>query len=435
MTKKGPKGRWRVVAVVFVAVVLLLAAALALAPAWDRAEDLRQAVGASTGPAPDAEAIARGAYLARLGNCAGCHTPRGGAEWAGGRVIATPFGGVAAANLTPDPDTGIGRWSAEAFIRALREGRSADGRALVPACPYPNYSLLDERDLRDLYAYARSLPPVRQARSAHGLRWPFGTEFAIAAWRRLFFERATLAAAPLTSDDAALRRGAYLVGGLGHCSACHSTRNLFGANAGAFDLRGGAMPETGWLAPSLLDPRAAGAQSWSIGQTAALLRDGVNRHASVSGPMALVVAQSTQHLRPADAEAIAAFLHQLPVASDPAAVKRAPAPEPALRQLGERVFERHCADCHGKDGRGEPGAGPPLQGNRALALPTAANVVRMVLAGGFGPSTAAAPRPLGMPPFATLLSDEEVAAVVTWIRWQYGDASAGVRAHEVNRLR
>lgn len=416
--------------------VLLIAAVALAAPWWDRAADLRAAP-AATPPALPAGAATRGAYLAQLGHCAGCHTAQGGAPWAGGRVLLTPFGSVVSANLTPDPATGLGRWTPAAFRRALREGRSADGRALLPACPYPNFSLLGEADADDLFAFLQGVAPVRQAVPPHDLRWPYGLPAALSVWRALKFSPARLPEAP-PGARADWARGAYLVGGLGHCSACHGQRDAWGATAGAWDFRGGPIPLQGWLAPSLTDPRAAAVSGWSEDETVALLKTGGNARATVSGPMALVVARSTQHYREADARAVAEFLRRLlpdsgamtaasPLASSP--------PAAGVLALGERLYERHCADCHGKAGEGAADAGPALAGNRAVALASAVNVTRMVLGGGFGPATVGQPRPLGMPPFATLLSDEEIAAVVSHLRWRFGGGASGVTAFEVNLQR
>ena len=416
---------WTVAAALLLAVV-----AAATAGWWDRAPDLRVATPGTT--SPSAEAAARGAYLAQLGNCQGCHTARGGAPWAGGHTVLTPFGSVVAANLTPDPDTGLGRWTPAAFRRALHEGRSADGRALLPACPYPNFSLLSDSDADDLFAHLQTVPPQRQAVPPPALHWPYRLPVAMTAWRAWKFSPAVMPAAP-PGARADWTRGAYLVGGLGHCSACHGLRDAWGANAGAWDFRGGAIPLQGWIAPSLSDPQAAAVSAWTEDETVALLQQGRNAHATVSGPMALVVARSTQHYRDADARAVAEFLRRLPATGGPQAPATAPA-EAALQQ-GERLYERHCADCHGKAGQGVADAGPALAGNRALALRSPVNVTRVVLGGGFGPSTAGQPRPLGMPPFATLLSDEDIAAVVSHVRWRFGGGAGGVTAFEVNGQR
>lgn len=430
--------------VLIAAAVVLAAAAAVLVPWWDRGADLRlpaPSASAQAGAgaalaavaAADSAAVARGAYLAQVGHCAGCHTDRGGPPYAGGRVLATPFGGVVAANLTPDVDTGLGRWSSAAFRRALRDGRSADGRALLPVCPYPNFSLVSSADADDLLAYLRSLPPQRNAVPDHRLRWPYALPAARSAWRALHFRPARL---PDPPPEARVdwARGAYLVGGLAHCSACHGRRNAWGATGGAWDFRGGPMPAQGWLAPSLTDPAQAAVSTWNEAEVVALLRDGRNDRATVSGPMALVVAHSLQHLHEADARAMAEYLRRLP--STPQAVPAArPPPDAAQQRAGLQLYDQHCADCHGKAGEGVADAGPPLAGNRALALASPVNVMRVVLGGGFGPATAAVPRPPGMPPFATTLSDEQLADVVNHVRWRFGGQAVPVTAIDINRQR
>lgn len=430
MKRVGPLRR----TVLLLGLVGLLGLAVAASAGWwSRAPDLRLPA-ATALPAPDAAAVARGAYLAQVGHCAGCHTAPGGPAYGGGRSLNTPFGAVVVANLTPDTEHGLGRWSPEAFRRALKDGRSADGRALLPACPYTNFSLVDDADADDLFAYLRSLTAQPQPVPAHRLDWPYGLPVALAAWRLRHHRAATLPQAPagVRTDWS---RGAYLVGGLAHCSACHGQRDGWGATEGAWDLRGGEIPMQGWLAPSLLDPAEAGLASWTEDEVMALLTAGRNRHATVSGPMAVVVAHSTQHLSEADARAMAEFLRRLPAPK--AVAPRSPAATPSadLLQAGEQLYADQCAECHGKAGEGVADGGPALQGNRALALASPVNVIRMVLGGGFGPSTAAEPLPPGMPPYATVLSDEQIAAVVTHVRWHYGARASAVTAFEVNRQR
>lgn len=401
----------------------------------DRAEDLR----VDTPPAgADPAQVQRGRYLAQVGHCAGCHTARGGAAYAGGRPIATPFGTVFTPNLTADPQSGLGRWSPQAFRRALREGRSADGRALLPACPYPNFSLVEADDADDLFAFLRSLPVQQRPRQPHALRFPYGTAPALAVWRAVHFRPAQM---PPGLTDPVQRRGAYLVGGLGHCSACHGRYDRWGANGGAWDLRGGAIPGQGWVAPALDRADQAGLGGWSPAEGVELLRSGRNAHAGVSGPMALVVAHSTQHYDESDLQAVVAFLRALPATSEAApASTREPGPTPvppdaSTLQQGERLYSDHCRDCHGRDGQGVSDDGPALRGNRALALASPDNVIRMVVGGGFLPATAAQPMPAGMPPFATRLGDEEIAAVVSFIRWRWGDQAPAVTRLDVNRQR
>lgn len=388
------------------------------------------ATGASIVPA-SAEQVARGAYLARAGHCAGCHTARGGEDFAGGRAIATPFGSVFAPNLTPDAATGLGRWSRAAFRRALHEGRSADGRRLAPVCPYPNFSLLGRAEDDDLFAYLRSLPAVVQPNRPSTLRFPYGTQAALAVWRALFFRPAL---APHDATRSAVwNRGAALVGGLGHCSACHGRRNTWQATGGAWDLRGGVIPMQGWYAPALDDPRQAGLADWPLADVVALLKTGRSARASVSGPMAMVVARSLQYLNDDDLLAIATYLKALPQRTSAAPGITAPAA--SLLERGRKVYARDCADCHGDDGQGAPGAVPALAGNRAVVMPVADNVLHLILGGGFAPATAGDPEPYGMPPFATTLGDEDIAAVASYIRNAWGQQASAVTAFDVNRQR
>jgi mono/diheme cytochrome c family protein len=407
-----------------IALVALLVIALgALLLAWPRAEFIP-----SRSPqawAPNAGNIARGAYLARAGDCAACHTARGGRAYAGGRAVETPFGRVMAPNITPDPETGIGNWSADEFWNALHNGIGSKGRLLYPAFPYPNYTKVTRDDADALFAYLRSLPPVHQTNLPHALRFPYDSQAALAAWRLLYFRPGVHTPAPGRGAD--WNRGAYLVEGLGHCSACHSPRNGLGASGEG--LHGGLIPVLGWYAPSLAsgDPHLA-----------QLLHTGVSPQGAVSGPMAEVVGRSLQYLSDADIGAMTGYLQSLPgetVAPAPAAV-----PSEALMKLGSSLYGRHCADCHGKDGRGaraEDGgpAYPPLAGNRTLAMAEPVNAIRIVLNGGFAPATRGNPRPYGMPPFSPLLSDAEVAAVLSYVRASWGNAAPMVTPAEVNDYR
>ena len=375
---------------------------------------------------------ARGAYLARAGNCMACHTARGGSPYAGGRSINTPFGAVFSSNITPDPQTGIGRWSASDFWRALHHGQSRDGRLLYPAFPYTNYTEVSRADSDALHAFLMQLPPVVQPASAHTLRWPFNTQAALALWRTLYFRPASYQ--PDTQQSAEWNRGAYLVRGLGHCSACHSARNALGANSTPLDLAGGLIPMQNWYAPSLTSALEAGVADWSQQDIVTLLKTGVSARGSVLGPMAEVVLHSTQHLSDADLGAMAQFLKQL--TPTPTLVLQAtPTAPAAVRTLGAGLYEKHCAQCHGGQGQGVPGAYPPLAGNRAVTMPQIANLVQIVLNGGYAPATAGNPRPFGMPPFVLEFSDSDMAAVLTHIRQSWGNEASLVTTLEVNRMR
>ncbi len=469
------------------AVVLVATLAATVYALNVRGEAALDAAASVAGDAPSAASaassaalIAHGAYLARAGNCQGCHTDTnaatGSAAYAGGRGVPTPFGTVYAPNLTPDPSTGIGAWSAAEFWRALHHGRSRDGRLLYPAFPYPNYTRVTRADSDALHAYLRSLPAVVQPNRAHALRFPFNQQAALAVWRALYFraagltddlsgmvdlvdraDRANLAepadpshrANPARSAE--WQRGAYLVEGLGHCNACHASRNALGAPAGPLDLAGGLIPVQNWYAPSLASAAEAGVAEWDTQAVVDLLQTGVaspgGKRVAVAGPMSEVVSSGTQHLTQPDLRAMATYLKALPQAAVAHAAATVAAPAPASPSVpgaattseadtpGARLYEQHCAACHGAHGEGAPGIYPALAGNRALSLPTPANLVHLVIEGGFAPATAGNPRPFGMPPFATVLSDAEVAQVLSHIRASWGNRAAPVSALEVARFR
>jgi len=235
-------------------------------------------------------------------------------------------------------------------------------------------------------------------------------------------------------QTAEYNRGAYLVNGLGHCTACHTPRNALGASTTAKAFTGGLIPVQNWYAPALNAAAEAGVKQWPTEDVVALLKTGVAPHGSVLGPMAEVVFRSTQYLTDADARAIAVYLQALPQQSPPADAAPAQIPAAALA-LGGKVYEQHCAQCHGAQGQGEPGAFPALAGNRAVGLADPTNLVRVVLQGGYLPATAGNPRPHGMPPFQQTLSNEEVAAVATFVRSSWGNRAPSVGTIEVYRAR
>ena len=374
--------------------------------------------------------VERGRYLALAGHCAGCHTQRGGAPYAGGLGIETPFGTVVASNLTPDAMHGIGGWSAAHFWRAMHHGRSKDGRLLYPAFPYPSFTRVTREDSDALYAYLRTVPAAAVPNAPHRLRFPYDTQLALAAWRALSFEPATFVADPARSAE--WNRGAYLVDGLGHCIACHGARNALGATEASRGLSGGLIPIENWYAPSLASTREAGVADWDAREVVQLLRTGTSPRGSVMGPMADVVYGSTQHLSEADLGAMAAYLQHLPtdgaVAADAPATPR-PAPErrdAGTMERGARLYDQRCAYCHGDAGQGAAGAYPPLAGNRAVLMANPANLIQIVRHGGYLPATAGNPRPHGMPPFGQVLDDGDIAAVLTYVRGAWGNDAPAV---------
>lgn len=392
---------------------------------------------ASNPPSAAAALIAQGAYLARAGNCRACHSTRGGTPYAGGRAIDTPFGTVFSSNLTADPATGLGRWSATDFWQALHLGRSRDGRLLYPAFPYTSFTQITRADSDALFAYLQTVPAHTQPNRAHALRWPYSTQTALAAWRAWYFEPGVYQADSHRGAD--WNRGAYLVRALGHCAACHTPRNALGASQSALDLAGGLIPMQQWYAPSLRSPLEAGVSGWQPQHIVALLKTGVAAPGSASGPMAEVVLDSTQYLSEADLGAVAVYLQSLAAPASPAVGK----PESAGREKASsaaagkeaKLYERHCAACHGEQGEGHAGAYPALAHNRAVTLSSATNLIQMVLYGGFAPATTGNPRPFGMPPFVLQMSDKDAAGVLTYIRKAWGNSAPAVSELDVKRVR
>jgi mono/diheme cytochrome c family protein len=381
------------------------------------------------------ELVARGEYLARAGNCIGCHTARGGAPFAGGRTIQTPFGAIHSTNITPDKATGIGDWNADDFWRALHNGKAKDGKLLYPAFPFPNYSKVTRADADAMYAYFTTITPVWQENREPELRFPFNYRVLLIGWRALYFRPAVHETQP--SQGAEWNRGAYLVQGLGHCNACHAPRNAFGATAAGGELRGGLIPMLDWYAASLTGETGAGLGNWEVQHLTDLLKTGVSARGAASGPMAEVVRDSLQHLTDRDIRAMAVYLKSLPQSAPEnggTAPRATPANEEILK-LGATLYEKHCVDCHKADGSGEAPHFPPLAGNRGLMLNTPVNPIRAVLHGGYPPSTAGNPYPFGMPPFGNVLDDAEVAAVLSYVRNAWGNKGAMVSARQVNRHR
>jgi mono/diheme cytochrome c family protein len=376
----------------------------------------------------DAETLRRGAYLARVGNCGGCHTARGGPAYAGGRGLPTPFGTVYAGNLTPDRDTGLGAWTASDFWRALHDGRSRDGRRLAPAFPYTEFTRVSRADSDALYAYLRSLPPVVRITPASGLRFPFNTQAALAIWRVLYFRPQASPEPQPAGRSADWQRGAYLVRGLGHCAACHAPRNSLGATQEPEQLAGGALPLQPWFAPSLA-PRAGAALATQRQYLLDLLRTGQSLHGVASGPMAEVVIGSTQHWSEQDLEAAATYLLSLP--ARPAPRGRPEAADAEQRARGAGLYREQCADCHGPKGEGVPGVYPALAGNPSVILGTPDNALQVVRHGGFAPPTARNPRPYGMPPAD--LNVQQLADVLTYIRQSWGNDAPAVSVLQAMR--
>ena len=412
-------------------ILLILVAAVFAATTYFGLREDQVAASSSGG----GDLVARGAYLARAGDCQACHTTRGGAPFAGGRAVRTPFGTIHAPNITPDKETGIGAWNADDFWNALHNGKGKDGKLLYPAFPYPNYTRVTRADSDAMHAYFMSLPPVRQASKEPELRFPFNQRALLVAWRALYFRPAVYAEQP--QKDAEWNRGAYLVQGLGHCSACHTQRNVFGATSDKRDLGGAMIPMLGWYAASLTGESEAGLGTWEVQHLVDLMKTGISARGVVSGPMSEVVRESLQHLSDADLRAMAVYLKSLPHADakeSGTSAAMTPENERVIKQ-GAVLYEKHCDECHKASGAGEPPHIPALAGNHAVMLASPANAIRAVMHGGYPPSTQGNPRPFGMPPFGNILSDDEVAAVVSFVRNNWGNRATMVNGQQANTYR
>jgi mono/diheme cytochrome c family protein len=275
------------------------------------------------------------------------------------------------------------------------------------------------------------VPAVENANAPHALRFPYSTQAALAVWRALHFRPGGFE--PDAGQSSDWNRGKYLTQGLGHCAACHSGRNFLGGTRLNAEFAGGLMPDATWYAPSLASPNEAGVQRWSREQVVRLLKDGVSAHASASGPMAEVVFTSTQHLTEQDLDAMARYLASIPVSEEPRTEPRRADAETML--AGSKVYEQHCAACHGDRGQGVPAMYPALAGNRAVTLASHNNLVRGIRRGGFMPTTAGNRQPFGMPPYGQVLNDNEIAAVATFMRQSWGNSAAPVSALDVLRVK
>ena len=380
------------------ALVLPAAAAHAAAPAADLSS-----------PA----LIARGAYIAKAADCMPCHSAVGGAEWAGGLPLATPFGALYSPNVTPDKATGIGRWSEAQFYRTLHDGIGRGGKYIYPVMPFTSYTKLTRDDVHALWAYMRSLKPVQQPNRPNGLNFPFNIRLSLLGWRILFFSSGTYKPDP--HQSAAWNRGAYLVEGAAHCGECHSPRNVMGATIQSASYQGGVADN--WWAPNISSDKADGIGNWSQADIAAFLKNGVMKGGGVStvvfGPMTEVVHDSMRFMSDSDINDMALYIKSLKPRPVPMHAPRTPTQRLAD---GRRLYIANCASCHQDKGQGVAGAFPNLAGNPAVTAADPNSVVMAVLDGlqgvnGYGQ----------MPSFASALNDTEIADVVNYVRSDWGN--------------
>jgi len=390
--------------------------------------------------AADQDLVARGQYLARAGDCMACHSAAGKPAYAGGLAIDSGHGIIYSTNITPDKEHGIGNYSEAQFATAVRHGVRADGTQLYPAMPYPSYAKVSDEDIHALYTYfMQGVAPVASTPPASSMSFPFNLRWGMKLWN-VFFANDK----PFKEQDgwsAEIKRGAYLVEGLGHCGSCHTPRGV-AMNEKASDssqaqfLSGGEL--NGWAVPSL-----RGMPHWSAQDIVDYLQTGRNKTASVAGEMSLVVEHSTSHLTRQDLQAMAAYLKSLSAAPARSGSVIAQGPEATTRKLtaardltlGERLYLDNCAACHFVNGKGAPGIFPALDGASVVNADNPSALLHVILAGARTPSTEKAPSILVMPGFAHRLSDQETAALASFVRQGWSNQAGKVSEREAGKLR
>jgi mono/diheme cytochrome c family protein len=378
------------------------------------------------------DAVERGRYVAAAANCVSCHTRAGGAAYAGGRAIPTPLGMIYSTNITPDRETGIGSWEEDDLKRALREGVAADGRHLFPAFPYPFYTRMTDGDIADLYAWLRTLEPVRYLPPANdrafAMRWP------LKAWKALNLEAGAYRPDPARSAE--WNRGAYLVQGPGHCGACHTPRDWTLSSEKSVPLRGATLRDEvpggalrDWHAVDLAATKQ-GLAAWTVEDIVGYLGKGAGARAGTFGPMNAVIANGTSSLTAEDLRAIATYLKSLD-GSDYAG----PAPDADAARVGAPIYERHCRECHGPSGRGGLFEGPPLAGSAVVQGGDPSSLINVILHGSDRPAGFGSKTWETMPAFAAKLDDAEIAALANFLRGSWGNRASPVGPGAVARQR
>lgn len=364
-----------------------------------------------------ADLVARGEALAGGGFCAECHTAKGGQKFAGGYRMQTPFGVIISTNITPDPETGIGAWSEAAFQRAVQEGVARDGSLLFPAFPYDHFTKLSDDDVRALYAYFMTRQAVRAPAQGNTIPFPFNIRYLQAGWRLLFFRAGRFEPDPNKSDE--WNRGAYLAQGLSHCGACHTPRNMLGAEK-AGEAYAGAEVDN-WIAPALTASNPSPAP-WTEAELQSYLRNSVSvLHGVAAGPMS-PVPHGLSALPESDVRAIATYFADVDHAADRAdSVGPAVARAMSTAALGvglnfdpdARLYTAACASCHYNSGRTPLAVRPDLTLNSAVNLPDPTNLIQVVLR---GVSAGEGIPGVVMPSFAHGLSDADIARIAAYLR-------------------
>ncbi|WP_426703104.1 c-type cytochrome [Rhodanobacter sp. Col0626] len=385
---------------------------------------LRQPIADTT---PQAEQVRRGQYLVAVGDCMSCHLRPGGEPFAGGRGLNTPFGVIYSSNITSDAEAGIGAWTSDQFHRAMHEGKNAHGQNLYPAFPYPWFNRVSRADDDAIFAYLKTTRAVHYTPPADPLPFPLNIRAMVGGWNLLFFRKSEFKADPRQSAE--WNRGAYIVNGLGHCSACHTAKNMLGADKSGHAFEGGVLED--FVAPDLTGNPRTGLGAWSVDDITEYLHAGRNARAGAGGPMADVITYSTSLMTDQDRHAIATYLKSLPASPN----ESLSTPDASAMKRGAAIYSDACTGCHLENGVGQPRLFPPLGKNAVVQQNDPTGVIHLILAGGrIGPG-ANRPSPLSMPSFAWKLTDQEVADVATYLRNSWGNQASVVVASKVHDQR
>jgi len=387
-------------------------------------------------PAVSTSPVELGRYLAIAGNCATCHTAPGGAAYAGGLAFETPFGKIHSTNITPDKQTGIGNWTVAQFTQALRSGERANGDHLYPVFPYTSFTKITDTDATALFAYLKTLAPINAKAPENEMSWPYSMRSLMSVWNAMFFDAGAFQKD--ASKSAEWNRGAYLVQGLGHCSACHSPRNFLGGEKSSLAMTGGTYNDqvaTGelrpWAAPNLTGA-PNGLAGWPVAEIVSYLKTGKNAYAASFGPMNEVIMNSTRHLTDSDLRAMAVYLKSL---SANEGELNGPAKQDVLN-AGASLYDLHCGTCHQPSGLGAADSGPRLAGSLIVQASDPASLINVIL---HGPQLPEPPPPTGewqhMEAFGEKLSDEEIAALTSYLRSAWNNKGGEVTAEQVARQR
>ncbi|HEY1708578.1 MAG TPA: cytochrome c [Rhizomicrobium sp.] len=376
---------------------------------------------------PNAALLQRGRYLVIAGDCVSCHTRNGGRPFNGGLGLNTPFGTIYSPDITGDKQTGVGGWSDDAFFRALNQGLAADGTHLYPAFPFPHFTIVNRADADAILAYLKTVPGQAYTPPPNALPFPLNLRLSAAGWHTLFFHAHAFQSQPQRS--ASWNRGAYLVEGLSHCGACHTPKNVFGAEEHSQAFRGAKLDN--WFAPDLTENARTGLGRWSAADIVEFLKTGRNEHTDAAGSMAEVVAYSTSQMSDSDLEAIAAYLKSMPASPS----GNPNAPDAKAMQAGASVYFDSCTACHHDRGQGSPRLFPPLAGSSVAQQNDPTTIIHFILTGGRAAPTPTRPSTPSMPSFAWKLTDQEIADVATYVRNSWGNKASPVTASGVARLR